>query len=126
MKILMVLAITLSGLTTFAKDSTWQICQGKATLFQEQETILVNLFEHRSSSGRVTDMTLIFGGHVLSGSFDSTDADTGSILMKNESSSFKGEVNINYSTNTLLIGGSLNLGTKTNFNTVLKCKVLRD
>ncbi len=130
MKKTLVLLATLISTSAFAHDSTWKLCQGQSTLFGDQETILVNLYEHRNSAdGRATDLTLIFGGNLLNGSFDSTENDSGKVILEQDKykSKFSGMATVNYSSNTLALKGTLNLsGSTTSVDSLLSCKTIRD
>lgn len=127
MKNAVVLLATLVSISAFAHDSTWKLCQGETQLFGEKETILVNLYEHRSPSGRATDLTLIFGGNILTGSFDSTDSDAGKVNLTQQGSSFTGEAKVDYSAESLEIKGALSLsGSTTSVNSILTCKTIRE
>ena len=129
MKYLLVLTL-ISILTTsaLARDSTWKMCIGSTQLFDEPANLAVNVFEHRNSTGdgRVTELTMIYGGHVLQGEFDSTEDDSGKILLKQNDSTFTGITKVDYERDLLILIGKLNLGIKTDVTAVLKCENLAD
>ena len=114
--------------TAMAKDSTWQMCIGDVNLYEEDVQLAVNVFEHRNSTGdgRVIDLTLIYGGNVLKGGFNSTENDSGNVLLKDTTvSQFKGTAAVNFEESTLTLNGKLNLfGSATPLKGVLKCETL--
>lgn len=110
----------------FAKDSTWLMCIGDATLFEESAKLAVNVYEHRNGEGRATEFTMIYGGHVLTGTFNSSESDSGLAILKNAQKSFyRGTVATDYSENTLSLKGRLVLnGEGTALETKLNCETL--
>lgn len=111
--------------TAFAKDSTWKICIGDVVLYEEEVKLVVNVFEHRAEDGRSTDLTLIYGGNVLGGNFDSTENDSGTTILKNDNSTFKGTATVDYSEDTLALDGVLTLfGEPTKLQDTLQCETL--
>ncbi|MBC7428595.1 MAG: hypothetical protein H7336_08295 [Bacteriovorax sp.] len=113
--------------TAMAKDSTWLMCVGDVKLYDEDVKLAVNVYEHRNSTGdgRETDLTLIYGGNVLQGSFNSTENDSGVTILKQNTSFYRGSAAVDYSASTLSLSGRLNLfGSVTPLETVLKCDTL--
>jgi hypothetical protein len=110
-----------------AHDSLWSLCRTKTEIYGEKETLILNEYEHRNSSGdgRDTELKLIFGGNLLAGVFNSTDVSSGPITLKSNKSRFKGIVKL--SDDSVELNGVLNLNGS---NTILKakfdCEVLRD
>jgi hypothetical protein len=125
-----VLAITftlLASANSFAHDSLWKMCEGTAVIFNRSEPILVNLFEHRNgAASRQTDLVLIYGGNLLSGSFDSTENEFGKIMLTQDKSTFVGKASVDYQKNTLELSGVLKLEDKTNLESILNCRTIRD
>ncbi len=96
--------------TAFAKDSTWNLCVGDVTIFEEKVKLVVNVYEHRNGAeGRQTELTMIYGGHVLLGAFDNTEADQALVNLKNEYSFYQGLAAVDYSKNTLTLRGKISL-----------------
>lgn len=127
MKMILTSLLVLLSTTIFAKDSTWQLCQGETVLFAEKTKLVVNVYEHRNGAGgRETDLTFIYGGHTLTGSFDSTDSDVGIVELKNEKlSTFEGVVQVDYQDSSVDLAGILTLGeAATKMHADLKCKTL--
>ena len=137
------LALTIFALTTMinstvlAKDSMWKLCKGTFTFADNsadgtKEVLLANLFEHRNSNGdgRETDLTLIYGANVLSGSFNSTNWNENKsekIVLDNEKINFTGAIVIDYVKETMNLNGKLNLPSDfANIKTQLKCKTVQD
>ena len=94
---------------SFAADSTWLICKNAIHGNPQNELVpVISLFEHRNgTSGRETEITLIYGIHLLTGSLKNTDQ--GKITLKSPSKkddSFKGIIKINYADNSLLLKGN--------------------
>lgn len=120
------LTVILSS-SAFARDSEWSICKTSTMIYEEKETLLLNRYEHRSDDGmgRTTDLTLIFGGHLLTGAFDSTEVDTGAVTLKSETSSFTGTVLLK--SNSVQLKGTLNLnGAETPLASSFRCELLRN
>ena len=70
-------------------DSNWMLCQ--------DDGLIVNVFEHRSGADkRVTNLTLIFGGWVLEGTLDDTNAGPVTLNDKQGRGSFVGDISISY------------------------------
>lgn len=120
--------LLMMSASSFAHDSLWSLCRTKTIIYEENETLILNLYEHRNShgDGRDNDLTLIFGGNLLSGVFDSTDVFSGPLKLKSKTSRFDGFIHLNdYS--TVDLKGVLNLnGSKTPLNAKFICEVLRD
>ncbi|GEM_PF-767981 len=128
MKISILALFCFTTFSAFAHDSLWSLCRTKTVIYGESETLILNLYEHRNShgDGRDNDLTLIFGGNLLSGVFDSTDVFSGPVKLKSKTSRFDGTINLNdYS--TVDLKGELNLnGSKTPLDAKFTCEVLRD
>ncbi len=125
---LLVILLTLTSVATFAKDSTWKMCIGDTILYGDPAKLALNVFEHRNSTGdgRVTDLALIYGAHILRGSFDSTEDNTGFVRLREHGSIFLGHVAVDYGTNTVALNGKLKLPESTFVKAVLKCETLGD
>lgn len=114
--------------SAFAHDSLWSLCKTKTDLYGENETLLLNLYEHRNAhgDGRDNDLTLIFGGHLLTDVFDSTLVSSGPLKLKSKTSSFKGTIQLNDYSNVDLKGVLTLNGSPTPLNAKFICEVLRD
>lgn len=125
-KLLLALVMLGSAHSLFAKDSTWNLCQGKVVLFEEDTRLVVNVYEHRSPEGRATELTLIYGGSTLIGTLDSTENDSGNVLLKNDhGSTYEGQVAVDYQTNKISLAGTLTLnGAPSPLKTQMKCATL--
>lgn len=123
--LILILAATL-GTYASAADSTWRLCQGDVELFDRPAKLVVNVLEHRSSiDGRVMDLTLVYGGNVLQGTFDSTNFDEGRVTLTTTDSYFVGTVKVDLAANSLQLKGDLNLlGSKTSIDGDLTCQTL--
>lgn len=112
--------------TAFAKDSTWKLCVGDVVLYEETVKLVVNVFEHRNGSdGRKTDLTMIYGGNVLKGGFDSTESDAGTVILKENESFYRGRAAVDYTNETLALKGTLSLfGSTTPINATISCETL--
>lgn len=111
--------------TAFAKDSTWKLCVGDVVLYEETVKLVVNVFEHRNAEGRATDLTLIYGGNVLKGGFNSTENDSGVVILKENQSFFRGTAAVDYSEDTLALKGRLSLfGSVTPLEAKIRCETL--
>lgn len=112
--------------TAFAKDSTWNLCVGDVTIFEEKVKLVVNVYEHRNGAdGRQTELTMIYGGHVLLGSFDNTDVDQAVVTLKNEHSFYQGLVAVDYAKNTLTLRGKISLNElESPLSAKFKCTIL--
>lgn len=127
MKQMIILLTLLVSLPVMAHDSLWSLCRTKTVIYGDEETLILNEYEHRNSSGdgRDTDLKLIFGGNLLSGVFNSTDVSSGPITLKSKSSRFKGIVKLR--DGSVELNGVLNLyGSKTILKAKFDCEVLRD
>jgi hypothetical protein len=120
-----VLAIVCSALfasIAFARDSTWML--------GDNGKIALNTLEHRSGSGgRVTEVTLIFGMHLLRGKL--VDTDSGPITLKEAGSSkysytFGGTIGVDYQTNKMTVKGKIMAGSDeiSNINSTFRGKQL--
>ncbi|MBC7712825.1 MAG: hypothetical protein H7177_05775 [Rhizobacter sp.] len=115
--------------TAMAKDSTWNLCVGDVTIFEDNVKLVVNVYEHRSPTGdgRVTELTMIYGGNVLAGSFDSTENDAGVAILKQNASFYRGNVVVDYNESTIALKGRLSLsGSVTPLEATLKCDTLEN
>lgn len=128
MKISIAAILLVSTFSAFAHDSLWSLCRTKTDLYGENETVLLNLYEHRNSrgDGRDNDLTLIFGGHLLTGVFDSTEVTSGPVKLKSKTSHFKGTLNLNDYSSVDLKGVLTLNGSSTPLNAKFTCEVLRD
>jgi len=118
------LCVLLFVSTGWAKDST--------CLLGDNGKIAVTTFEHRTvSGGRATDVTLIFGTHLLRGEL--VDADSGPITLKATSKMkenryvFGGSINVDYSGMKMTLKGKMEVeGIEiSKFNTTFRCKQLQ-
>lgn len=121
-----VLAIVCSALfasIAFARDST--------CMLGDNGKIALSTFEHRSATGdgRVTEVTLIFGGHLLRGKLVNTDS--GPITLKEAGSSkynytFGGTIGVDYQTNKMSVKGKITAGSDeiSNINSTFRGKEL--
>jgi hypothetical protein len=68
------LSCGLAGVA-FARDSTWMLCKGKASMGDDKVPVLVNLLEHRAEDGSSRDLevTLIYGDRVSRGTVKGKD-----------------------------------------------------
>ena len=95
--------LLLSAVPAQARDS---VC-----LLGDDGKIAVSTFEHRAGgSNRATDVTLIFGGHILRGLLK--DVNSGPIAMKEFGSgpngySFSGTISVDYPTRRITLKGKL-------------------
>jgi hypothetical protein len=110
--------------TGWAADST--------CLLGDNGKIAVTTFEHRTSTGgRATDVTLIFGTHLLRGEL--VDVDSGPVTLKATGKGkennyiFTGTINVDYDGKKMTLKGKLKVdGTEiSNFNTTFRCKQLQ-
>jgi hypothetical protein len=76
----------------------------------------LSTFEHRSGTGdgRVTEVTLIFGMHLLRGKL--IDTDSGPITLKEAGSSrdsytFRGTIGVDYQTKKMTVKGKIKTGS---------------
>ena len=97
----------LSVSTAFAADS---VC-----MLGDNGKIGLSTFEHRAATGdgRVTEVTLIFGMHLLRGRL--VDTDSGTITLKEagaakDSYTFRGTVGVNYQTKKMTVTGKIKTG----------------
>ena len=86
-----------SALSAQARDSTWTLCVDKVADNNQSSSIVVNMLEHRyKADHRITDVTVILGSNIVSGTTDMDSAD-GSVFLKSKSSPktrFAGETKI--------------------------------
>lgn len=121
-----VLAIVCSALFAsgaFARDS---IC-----MLGDNGKIALTTLEHRSAAGdgRVTEVTLIFGMHLLRGKL--VDTDSGPVTLKETGSSkynytFGGTIGVDYQTNKMSVKGKITVGSDeiSNINSTFRGKEL--
>lgn len=122
--IIALVAIAMTS-STFAADSSWLLCKGKAVLFESRVNLVVNSHEHRTAEGRENSLTLIYGAHLLNGNLDTTENDSGSIVLKNDQSNFTGTVSVDYNKGIMTLNGTLNLqGEESVLKTRLVCEAL--
>lgn len=126
MKITLAFLILISSTSTFAKDSRWKICKGDVVLFEENSKLIMNVYEHRSSTGRSTELTLIYGGHTLTGTFDNSESDSGLINLKNAQSTFNGWMTADSQSDVIELSGHLNVNASTPVEAKLNCELLAD
>ena len=113
----------VSASTAFAADS---VC-----MLGDNGKIGLSTFEHRAASGdgRVTEVTLIFGMHLLRGRL--IDTDSGSITLKEGGSgkdnyTFRGTIGVNYQTKRMTVKGRIKTGNLeiSNINSTFRGKEL--
>jgi hypothetical protein len=121
-----VLAIVGSALfasIAFARDST--------CMLGDNGKIALTTLEHRSATGdgRVTEVTLIFGMHLLRGKL--VDTDSGPVTLKETGSSkynytFGGTIGVDYQTNKMSVKGKITVGSDeiSNINSTFRGKEL--
>ena len=126
MKISLVLILLIYSLSVSAKDSRWKICKGDVVLFEENSKLLMNVYEHRSGAGRATELTLIYGGHTLTGTFDNSESDSGLINLKNTQSTFSGWITADTQSEVIELSGHLNVNASTPVEAKLNCELLAD
>lgn len=93
---------------SYAADSTWLICKNIIHGNPHNELVpVLSIFEHRNgTSGRKTEITLIYGSHLLTANLK--NADEGKIHLKSplrKDDSFKGSIKINYTENSVQLRG---------------------
>ena len=91
-----------------AADSTWLVCKNIKHGNPQNELVpVISVFEHRNgTNGRKTEITLIYGIHLLTGYLKNTDE--GKIYLKSpikKDDTFKGTIKINYAENLLSLKG---------------------
>ncbi|WP_413580870.1 hypothetical protein [Bdellovibrio sp. HCB288] len=120
--LILVIGMTLAATPSFAKDSAWLICKGDAVVFGENNSLVVNVFEHRKGhAGRETSLTLLFGGWVLKGAFDNTNTYSSDVQLSGDRSGFDGKVTLDLRASTLQLQGVLDLHYRTPVSAILKC-----
>lgn len=126
MKKLLLIALCSSFISSaYALDSDWKLCKGDVILYDDMVNLVVNIYEHRSTNGRAADLTLIYGGHVLRGTYATTESTTGEVKLKGDNSSFKGISAVDYGRGILNLNGVLLLSKKaTALNAILQCETL--
>jgi hypothetical protein len=128
-KVLFLILLSASINTAMAKDSTWKLCVGDVTMYEEQVKLVVNVYEHRNNAdGRQTDLTMIYGGHVLQGVFDNSESDQATVTLKNDLGSlYRGLVNIDYENDVLTLRGRISLnGSVSVLAAPIKCTTLEN
>jgi len=114
--------------SVFSRDSSWSICSN--------DYLGINYFEHRNSrgDGRVTNLTLLFGAHLLTGAMvedessevkllsvpETIETDNGPVKVIN---SFIGEAHYDYEKNNFSLKGIFNLyGEKYPIDAHMECR----
>lgn len=126
MKKLLLLALCSSFISTaHALDSDWKLCKGDVILYDDMVNLVVNVYEHRNGNGRAADLTVIYGGHVLRGSYSTTESTTGEVKLKGTKSSFKGVAAVDYGRGILDLKGVILLNNSASaLNANLQCETL--
>lgn len=126
MKKLLLIALCSGFISSaHALDSDWKLCKGDVILYDDMVNLVVNVYEHRKGNGRAADLTLIYGGHVLRGSYSTTESTTGNIKLKGDKSSFKGTAAVDYGRGVLTLHGVLLLNNMTTaLNANMACETL--
>jgi hypothetical protein len=115
--------ITMSD--AFGLDSDWKLCKGEAIIFENDVKIVVNAFEHRNGNGRAVDLTLIYGGNILRGSYNTTESTSGVVTLKGADSSFKGNVAIDYGRGIMNLSGKMTMAKSgSSLKANLECETL--
>jgi len=126
MKKLLLIALCSSFISSaHALDSNWKRCEDDVVLYDDMVNLEVNIYEHRNGNGKTADLTLIYGGHVLRGSYSTTESTTGEVKLKGDKASFKGFATFYYGRGILDLKGVLlsnNVATALNAN--LECETL--
>jgi hypothetical protein len=101
------LAIVWSVISVSAAFAADSVC-----MLGDNGKIGLTTFEHRSATGdgRVTEVTLIFGMHLLRGRL--VDTNSGAIILKEagsskESYTFRGTIGVNYQTKKMTVKGKI-------------------
>lgn len=118
-------AFLLMSFNAMALDSDWKLCKGDVIIFENDVNIVVNAYEHRTGKGRAADLTFIYGGHVLRGSYNTTDSTSGGVVLKGGNSNFKGNVAIDYGRGIMSLQGKLTLNKSvSDLKATLDCETL--
>lgn len=121
-----ILAIIWSVLSISTASAADSVC-----MLGDNGKIGLTTFEHRSATGdgRVTEVTLIFGMHLLRGRL--VDTDSGPITLKEagsakDSYTFRGTVGVNYQTKKMTVKGKIKAGNLeiSNINSTFRGKEL--
>ena len=121
---LMVAVVSLMAVRADARDST--------CLLGDDGKIAVTTLEHRAdNSRRATEVTLIFGAHLLRGRLK--DTDSGKITLQEKDAgkdayTFSGTISIDYKKMRITLKGKLKFAPDLpgeNLNTSFKCKELQ-
>lgn len=95
-----------------ASDSSWLLCGGKKNLedLESKSAPVVNIYEHRDGADRrKIEIYWIFGGHLLAGSFDNSEANEGKIslvsVLPKTHETYNGKMKIDFSGKTLSLKG---------------------
>jgi hypothetical protein len=102
------LLTTFLTTTIFASDSSWLLCKNSKHQNPHDELVpVVSIYEHRNGTeGRKTEVYLIYGMHLLTGSLLNTDS--GKIILKSplyKDDIFKGKIKIDYVKNHASLKG---------------------
>jgi hypothetical protein len=113
--VLGILCSALFASLAFAADSS--------CILGDNGKIALSTFEHRSAKGdgRMTEVTLIFGVHLLRGTL--TNTDSGPITLKEMGSSkynykFVGTIGVDYQTKKMTVKGKITDGTGTEISNI--------
>ncbi|MEK2690856.1 hypothetical protein [Bdellovibrio sp. GT3] len=121
-KLILVVGMTLAATPSFAKDSRWLLCKGDTVVLGENNSLVVNVFEHRKGpAGRETSLTLLFGGWLLKGAIDNTNSYSRDVQLSGDRSGFDGKVTLDWGASTVQLEGILDLQYKTPVSVILKC-----
>lgn len=125
-KLLLIALCTVFNTNAFALDSDWKICKGEVILFDDSVNLVVNAYEHRLKKGRAADITFIYGGHVLRGSYSTSESLSGPITLKgNNNSVFNGNIAIDYGRGILNLTGNVVLNKQSSdVRATLECETL--
>lgn len=117
--LLALLPFALLAANAEARDSTWLLCNNSG--------LALSTLEHRASiDDRATELTLIYGAHVYTGTL--TGADAGLVKLEGRTSSgsvFNGKVTIDYVKKLATVRGELVInGAKFAIAERMSCKTL--
>lgn len=123
--LLLTIACLMVSVNAKALDSDWKLCKGDVIIYDRDVKIVVNAYEHRVNKGRAADLTFIYGGHVLRGSYNTSESTSGNVTLKDANSSFKGNVAIDYGRGTMSLNGKLDLNKAvSDLKATLECETL--
>lgn len=131
MKLILFALIGLIAQPLLASDSTWLLCKGSTELFGQQQSLVVNVFEHRSGAeDRETEFVLIYGGHTFTGGLLDSKGNAEVVLTATAAqtnyATYKGTAEVDFDSRTLRLDGELDLYEKTPVNAFFECETLEN